>query len=236
MHPSALRNGKLFFETYAAMLADASVVDIGAQDVNGSLKDVMPSHLRYTGVDFVEGKGVDVVLDDPYTLPFADESVDIVVSNSCLEHSEMFWLSFLEMLRVLRPTGLLYLNVPSNADFHRYPVDCWRFYPDSGVALVSWARRNGLRPALLESFISDQYMGPWNDFVAVFVKDEQCAYAHCGRMTNAMAEFRNGVAIDRMGVLNFQPRTQDQTNLIYRFKRWRWRRYRKSIARSRSPD
>ena len=145
MHPSALRNGKLFFETYAAMLADASVVDIGAQDVNGSLKDVMPSHLRYTGVDFVEGKGVDVVLDDPYTLPFADESVDIVVSNSCLEHSEMFWPSFLEMLRVLRPTGLLYLNVPSNADFHRYPVDCWRFYLDSGVALVSWARRNGCR-------------------------------------------------------------------------------------------
>ena len=121
----------------------------------------------------MEGKGVDVVLDDPHTLPFAAESVDIVVSNSCLEHSEMFWLSFLEMLRVLRPTGLLYLNVPSNGDFHRYRVDCWRFYPDSGVAMVSWARRNGLRPALLESFISDQYMGLWNDFVAVFGKDEQ---------------------------------------------------------------
>ena len=156
-----------------------------------------------------------MVLDDPYTLPFADESVDIVVSTSCLEHSEMFWLSFLEMLRVLRPTGLLYLNVSSNGNFHRYPVDCWRFYPDSGVAMVCWARRNGCRRVR---------QGP-----AVRLRALR-------RMTNAKADFRNGVATDRTGVLNLRPRTQDQTNLIYRFKRWRWRRYRKAIVRGCSPD
>ena len=30
---------------------------------------------------------------------------------------------------------LFYLNAPSNGEFHRYPVDCWRFYPDAGGAL-----------------------------------------------------------------------------------------------------
>ena len=118
MHPSALKNGKLFFETYAAELSGATVIDLGAQNVNGSLKDVMPSHLRYIGVDFVAGRGVDVVIDDPYKLPFDDESVDVLVASSCLEHSEMFWLVFLEMLRVLRPAGLLYINVPSNGDLN----------------------------------------------------------------------------------------------------------------------
>jgi SAM-dependent methyltransferase len=71
-----------------------------------------------------------------YKLPFADGSVDVVLSSSCFEHSEFFWLLFLEILRVLRPEGLFYLNAPSNGPFHRYPVDCWRFYPDSGNALV----------------------------------------------------------------------------------------------------
>jgi len=40
------------------------------------------------------------------------------------EHDVMFWESFLELVRVLRPGGLLYLNAPSNTAFHRYPLDC----------------------------------------------------------------------------------------------------------------
>lgn len=236
MHPTALENGKLFFETYASSLANATVLDIGAQDVNGSLKDVMPPHLRYVGVDFVAGKGVDVILEDPYKLPFADESVDIIVSNSCLEHSEMFWLAFLEFLRVLRPGGLLYLNVPSNGDFHRFPVDCWRFYPDSGRALVTWAQRNHMKPQLLESFVSGQFMDPWNDFIAVFVKDEQFAASHPGRMLDTKRDFRNGIVVGQAEMLNPQRRTEDQSNLIYRFKRWRWRRYRKAMSRQRTTD
>ncbi|HEV2607390.1 MAG TPA: class I SAM-dependent methyltransferase [Xanthomonadaceae bacterium] len=235
MHPSALKNGKLFFETYASAHSEATVVDLGSQNVNGSLKDVMPSHLRYIGVDFVEGTGVDVVIDDPYKLPFDDESVDILVSSSCLEHSEMFWLVFLEMLRVLRPAGLLYISVPSNGDFHRFPVDCWRFYPDSGQALVNWARRNGLRPQLLESFVGDQCMGTFNDFNAVFVKDEQSGSLYPGRMTDKKSDFANGIVAGRTGFLNYRNRSEDQTNLIYTLKRKRWHWYKKAVLRGRPP-
>jgi SAM-dependent methyltransferase len=228
MHPSAMKNGKLFFDTYAAPLAGGTVIDIGAQDVNGSLRDVMPAQLKYVGVDFVQGKGVDVILDDPYRLPFEDASVDIVVSNSCLEHSEMFWLIYLEMLRVLRPSGLLYLNVPSNGDFHRYPVDCWRFYPDSGRALVTWARRNGLRPQLLESFVSAQYMEQWSDFIAVFVKDEMCAKDYARRMLEVKEDFTNGLRAGSDEVLHERARSEDQSNLCYDLKRRSWRRHRKA--------
>jgi SAM-dependent methyltransferase len=217
MHPSALNNGKLFFETYASSLQGATVVDIGAQNVNGSLSDVMPPHLRYVGVDFVKAKGVDVVLTDPYKLPFDDASIDIVVTSSCLEHSEMFWVMFLEILRVLRPNGLLYMNVPSNGDFHRYPVDCWRFYPDSGNALVTWARRNGLRPQLLESFVSEQCIDLWNDYVAVFVKDEAFASSYPQRMVSTKTDFTNGMVAGNPDILKPRPETEDQSNPYYRF-------------------
>ena len=42
MHISALNFGKLFFETYCGAMEGAVVHDIGAQDVNGSLRDVCP--------------------------------------------------------------------------------------------------------------------------------------------------------------------------------------------------
>jgi hypothetical protein len=90
MHTTAMRHGVLFFETYAKALGGARVLDIGSQDVNGSLKDVCPPALTYVGVDFVPGKGVDVVLDDPYVLPLESDSFDAVVSSSCFEHSQFF--------------------------------------------------------------------------------------------------------------------------------------------------
>lgn len=232
MHPSALTNGKLFFDTYAARLEGAMVVDIGAQNVNGSLRDVMPAHLRYVGVDFVNAPGVDVVLTDPYQLPFDGESVDIVVTSSCLEHSEMFWLTFLEILRVLRPGGLLYMNVPSNGDFHRYPVDCWRFYPDAGNALITWARRNGLRPQLLESFVSEQYVDLWNDYVAVFVKDEAHAASYPARMVDTKADFTNGMVAGKAELLKPRAEAEDQTNALYRFQlKRRRKKYRAVLAK-----
>ena len=168
--------------------------------MRGWMRSVCPTGFRYTGVDFVEGKGVDVVLTDPYELPFDDESADIVVSSSCFEHSEMFWLAYLEIMRVLKPHGLFYLNVPSAGDFHRYPVDCWRFYPDSGSALVAWGNRSGFQNVLLESFT--QAGGEWYDFVAVFLKDAQFADHYPKRMLHDRSAFENGQIFPSFDLLN----------------------------------
>lgn len=199
MHPTALWNCRNFIDCYAgkSMLIQArpTVIEIGSQDVNGSLRSVCPEQFIYTGVDFVPGKGVDVVLQDPYSLPFESESADIVMASSVFEHSEMFWVLFLEILRILKPSGLFYLNVPSNGDFHRYPVDCWRFYPDSGGALVTWAQRNGLQPALLESYTSDQNADQWNDFVAVFLKDATQVSLFPDRILHTKRDVRNGMLL-----------------------------------------
>jgi SAM-dependent methyltransferase len=232
MHPSALLNAKIFFQTYTTSETSATVVDIGAQNVNGSMKDVAPRSLRYIGVDFINANGVDVVLTDPYSLPFENESVDIVVSSSCLEHSEMFWVLYLEVLRILKPGGLFYINVPTNGDFHRYPVDCWRFYPDSGQALVTWAKRNGYQPLLLESFVDDKYMGIWNDYVAVFLKDEKHLAEHPRRMIEAKNSFTNGMVAGRQEVLRERKHSPDQFNFIDRIKRRYWRSKERAMLNS----
>ena len=89
MHPTALYNCQNFFETYFPATDDAdskTVVEIGAQNVNGGLRERIPNTFEYLGVDFVKAPGVDVVLEDPYKLPFDDESHDVVISSSCFEH------------------------------------------------------------------------------------------------------------------------------------------------------
>ncbi len=217
MHQSAMYYARRFFDVYCeGMLSDDfTIVEIGSQDVNGSLREVSPAGVRYVGLDFAQGKGVDIVIEDPYHLPLENASADVVVSSSCFEHSEFFWLVFLEAMRVLRKGGVFYLNAPSNGFYHRWPVDCWRFYPDSGHAMVSWARRNGYNPILLESFVGHRSAGRvsegggWNDFVAIFAKDAEYATKFAGRIVHSLTDFSNGYSSERTGVLNFSERGPD---------------------------
>ena len=44
-----------------------------------------------------------------------------------------------EMMRILKPNGLLFINAPANGHFHRHESDNWRFYPDdAGESLSKW--------------------------------------------------------------------------------------------------
>jgi len=212
MHESAKHHARLFFETYCDTLRDGLIIEIGSLDVNGSLREVAPPTARYIGLDFVAGRGVDVVLTDPYSLPLESNSADVVVSSSCLEHSQLFWLAFLEMARVVKPGGLIYLNAPSNGDFHRYPVDCWRFYPDASTALSAWAKRNGHALEMLESFIGLQHSVAerWNDFVAVYGKGEYAAQRHPRRIVQRIDRYYNGQVNGREDVLNKWVLSEDQ--------------------------
>jgi SAM-dependent methyltransferase len=210
-------HAQLFFDTYVTV--PASIVDIGAQDVNGSLRSVAPEGCPFTGVDFVDGRGVDVVIEDAYRLPFADGAFDVALSSSCFEHSEFFWLTFLEVLRILKPAGLFYLNVPSNGPFHRYPVDCWRFYPDSGVALQNWARRNGIDTLMLESFVGPKRTGAWNDLVAVFVKSKAEEARYPNRIINRYQAFTNGKVAGEESFSRERFWPEDQSSLPQRLGR-----------------
>ncbi|NKA17451.1 MAG: methyltransferase domain-containing protein [Alphaproteobacteria bacterium] len=222
MHDTAMEYGKLFFNIYLKNINNLTIVDIGSQDVNGSLRLVAPLDSKYIGIDFIKGKGVDVVINDPYSLPFESNSVDVVVSSSCFEHSEFFWLLFNESLRILKPTGLLYINAPSNGVFHRYPVDCWRFYPDSGVALQNWGKKSGYNCALLESFIGIRKTDIWNDFVAVFIKNEDNAHKFKNRIQLNVDKFTNGRLFNSEKILNFFEKMQVDDNyfikLIHKLK------------------
>lgn len=168
MHDTAMASGEEFFRYYGTRLS--RILDVGSADVNGTLRPVAPTGSTYVGIDLTDGPGVDVPLRDPYKFPFLDSSFDLIVSSSCFEHDPMFWLTFLEMCRVRAPDGYIYLSAPANGPYHGHPGDCWRFYADSGKALVEWAKRNKHDISLLESFHIPPRHDIWIDYVAIFGK------------------------------------------------------------------
>lgn len=183
MHDTAYEHGRLFFELYWSN-DFSTVVDLGSQDVNGSLRDHCPTGVRYIGLDMIVANGVDVVVDPGNALPIASDSVDAAVTTSAFEHDVCFWDTFLELVRIVRPGGLIYVNAPSNHAFHRYPLDCWRFYPDAGVALVRWAQRRSGPIELVESFVAQPKNDGWADFVAVFRKAGEGEQVRRGRIAD----------------------------------------------------
>jgi len=123
MHDTAYFYAQSFFDVYVKNKDNLVIVEVGSQNVNGSLRGAAPKNSKYIGLDFVKGAGVDLVLNDPYHFPFPDNYADIVITSSCFEHSQFFWLTFLESMRILKPDGLMYLNAPSNGNYHTVPTD-----------------------------------------------------------------------------------------------------------------
>lgn len=101
---------KDFFKNVKEIFPDkfnnASVIDCGSLDVNGSLKDLF-TNCDYIGVDIVPGKNVDVVLAIK-DLP--DKQYDTVVSGEMLEHDEYWAESLLKMYAIAKNGGLIAIS------------------------------------------------------------------------------------------------------------------------------
>jgi SAM-dependent methyltransferase len=186
MHASSVENmekcvGRFVAGDVAMNSGELCVVEIGAADVNGSYRPLFkPFATRYVGVDLSPGPGVDLVLNDPYDLPLPDASAHVVLSGQMLEHCEFFWRAFEEMHRILHPDGYLFLIAPSGGPEHRYPVDCYRFYPDSFRALAKLTRCR-----LVDLWLDER--GPWCDLVGVFAKHDRPAPIQTRRLSAHVA-------------------------------------------------
>ena len=177
MHDSAALSGEGMAIKYG--ISSGIVVDVGGQDVNGSLKKYfVNAGMKYICVDMEEHSSVDVFVKPGDPLPFEDGSVDMVISTSCFEHDPCFWMTFREMARIVKLGGYVYVNAPSRGPYHGYPGDNWRFYGDAGQALAHWAGRefvgNSYPMEVTETFhifpdnLQLSGFNEWYDYVCVW--------------------------------------------------------------------
>ena len=177
MHYTALIAGKLFAEKYGGQ--NKTVIDIGGQDVNGSLRSFFENlGMKYICIDMIEHKSVDVVVKPGDKLPFDNCSIDLIVSTSCFEHDPCFWITFKEMTRIIKLDGFIYVNAPTNGPYHCYPGDNWRFYSDAGQALAYWSGyqygNEEIYPVkVIETFHILPKNDTWIDFICVWQRVDE---------------------------------------------------------------
>ena len=141
MHKSSFMIMKWFSEKYMENEKSYKILDIGSQDINGSYKPIFENrNWEYFGSDVVSGKNVDIILQEPYRWRnIKSKTFDCVICGQMLEHDEFFWLTMLEIKRIMKPGGLCCMIAPSSGPEQRYPVDCYRYYPDGLSAAARYA-------------------------------------------------------------------------------------------------
>ena len=87
-------------------------------------------------LDYLPGPGVQVS-GDCLALPFADNTFDAVLSQAVLEHVTDPQLAVDEMVRVLRPSGVLFIEAAFMQPVHMEP---WHYFSISARGLAHLCR------------------------------------------------------------------------------------------------
>lgn len=171
MHPSSVENMKRAkaYASYIYSLDELRVIDVGGLHLvpHKSYLRLFEDHanISWTVADIVKHPSVDVVMPGPYTLPFPDDTFDLVVSGQMLEHCRNPFRSVAEMKRVLRSGCMVIIIAPSAGPRHDR-VDCWRFLED---AFYSIAEEVGLEVVAdwIDRSAPDERSRQWSDHVFV---------------------------------------------------------------------
>lgn len=122
--------------------------DLIMVDVGSGPERISP---EFINVDIFPFSEVDVVADAA-RLPFRDNSIDAVVSESLIEHVSQASRVTSEIARVLKPGGYVYISAPFITPYHASPGDFGR-WTVSGL--------EGLFPEM-EIVKSGVRSGPWS--------------------------------------------------------------------------
>lgn len=135
-------------------------LDLGAA-AGGNTRVLRSAGWRCVAVEYSEvgsqlakGRGLDSVQGDATRLPFADDSLGLVVAFDVLEHIEDHGLAATEILRCLRPGGHLLVAVPAD-------MRLWSAH-DEAVGHVRRYERPEIHRLLDQAGFHDVEVRAWN--------------------------------------------------------------------------
>lgn len=114
------------------------VLEIGSRNVTEEVRSQLFNQADYTGFDVLEGENVHVV-GDAHELSsyFPAGDFDGIFSISVFEHLLMPWKVILEINKVLKNEGIVFISTHPAWAMHELPWDFWRFQKNSFHALLN---------------------------------------------------------------------------------------------------
>jgi SAM-dependent methyltransferase len=124
------------FMAKAKSLVAPRVLELGVRQAiagRSTRKDQwFPNASEYVGSDIEAGQDVDVVADvHRLTKYLGSETFDIVLTEAGFEHFKYPHLAAHEIMKVLRPGGLLFIQTHQTFPIHAVPYDYFRFSTDA---------------------------------------------------------------------------------------------------------
>lgn len=121
------------FISIGNQIPSPSILEIGSRNVTGATRKNAFSHYgEYVGFDILPGEGVDLVGDvHALSRHCPPEHFDLVYSISVFEHLLFPWKAVLEINKVMKPGGHVFIATHTVWPAHELPWDFWR-YPANG--------------------------------------------------------------------------------------------------------
>lgn len=116
-----------FFEQLAIFFPDhfidnVNVLEIGSQDINGTVRDYFQPAANYLGLDLGIAKGVDwTIPGELVELP--DQWARVCISTECFEHAATWEQILLNMIRITQEDGLMILSIAGHGRASHGTVD-----------------------------------------------------------------------------------------------------------------
>jgi SAM-dependent methyltransferase len=110
------------------------VLDIGGADVNGSYRDIFQA--MDCAHETLDWDDADYVVDGCDWSNVPTRAFDVVVSGQAFEHDKFFWRTLENISKAAKKRATFIFIVPSRGKFHQWPLDCYRFYPDTAYVFA----------------------------------------------------------------------------------------------------
>lgn len=111
----------------------AEILEIGSRRVNKNDRwNEYFEKANYTGFDYYSGENVDIVGDAHKLSQYFDKKFDLIFSSAVFEHLAMPWKVSLEIIKLLKPGGYIFIETTYCYGSHARP---WHFFQFSEEAL-----------------------------------------------------------------------------------------------------
>ena len=172
MHKSSHSKMEWFKDNYLDTQTNLKILDVGSLDIQGgyNYSDIFNEpNWEYTGLDYVDGDNVDIVVTDIYNwFEVEAETYDVVISGQLFEHLEFFWLTMSQIEKVLKPGGYVCIIAPSDGPKHGGGIEnCYKFYEEGLKALAKYVNLEVLHTSLNDT----NEAKPWYDTCLVAHKE-----------------------------------------------------------------
>ena len=154
------------------------ILEIGSREVtgkSGARKNF--SNASYIGFDLYPGNNVDVVGDAHKLSSYfaGEEKFDIIYSSSCFEHFAMPWVVAIEISKLLKVGGIVFVETHFSFASHERP---WHFFQFSDMALRALFS-NALGFECIEAGMSNPLVGRFSSLADKYLKNKPVVGLYC---------------------------------------------------------